>query len=216
MNSGRRAWVRRRANGSCPAVEAPGQIVRRFLKSEDGVTAIEFAILATPFFVFVFGIMAIGLQFFTINSLDHAVEVAARKIRTGEAQTKKDSSGNTMTIAKFRDLICDAASNFIERDCATRLRVHIQSAAQWANIVPRPCAQAGNMTNQVGNANSPVASQSGGAGQVVLVTVCYDWQLPVQFPFLNRILMKPADGIPLQSGGSLIQSVATFRTEPYE
>jgi hypothetical protein len=50
----------------------------------------------------------------------------------------------------------------------------------------------------------------------VLVTVCYDWQLPITFPYLQYMMMRPADGVPLASGGSLIQSVATFRTEPYE
>jgi hypothetical protein len=30
------------------------------------------------------------------------------------------------------------------------------------------------------------------------------------------MMMNPSDGVALESGGSLIQSVATFRTEPYE
>ncbi len=56
---------------------------RRFRANAQGVTAIEFGFVALPFMLFVFGIMAAGLQFFTVNALDNAVETAARKISHG-------------------------------------------------------------------------------------------------------------------------------------
>lgn len=182
------------------------------LKSdESGVTAVEFGILALPFFLFVLGIMAVGLQFFTINALDHAVEVAARKIRTGEAQ--RDGK----TVDDFKQLVCEAGGSYIEKDCnSEQLRVHVQSSGNWAGIDPRICAAAGQLSAEFGLGTDPLAASAGGAGAVVLVTVCYDWRLPIKFPYLQYMLMRPTDGIPLASGGSLIQSVATFRTEPYD
>ncbi len=206
------------------APHAPSRMARlpqcrtlnRFRRAEDGTTAIEFGMVAFPFLIFVLGILAVGLQFFTINSLDHAVEVVSRQIRTGQAQTVMDADGNTMTLAQFRNAVCSVAGRYIERDCNERVKVHIQSGNNWAAINPRPCAQAGVMTDQAGNDSDTVADTAGGAGQVVLVTVCYDWELPIHFPMLNRILMTPPDGVPLTSGGSLVQAVATFRTEPYE
>lgn len=182
-------------------------VVSRWRRNEDGVTAIEFGMVAFPFLLFVLGIMAVGLQFFTINSLDHAVETASRKIRTGEAQR------NNLTLGDFKQMVCDASRAYIEYDCE-RVVVHVQSAANWAGIDPSACASGGTLTPP-SDSNAPLADSSGGAEQVVLVTVCYDWQMPITFPYLRYMLMKPIDGIPLASGGALIQAVATFRTEPY-
>jgi Flp pilus assembly pilin Flp len=181
---------------------------RRFRKNAQGVTAVEFGFVAFPFMLFVFGIIAVGLQFFTVNALDNAVEAAARKIRTGEAQRAG------LTLQDFKDLICESGGYYIENDCS-HIYVHVQSATNWAEITPRECAEDGQMTPQA-NMTASLADSSGGAEQVVLVTVCYDWQLPISFPYLRYMMMRPIDGVPLESGGSLIQSVATFRTEPYE
>jgi hypothetical protein len=181
---------------------------RRFAGNRDGVTAVEFAIVALPFLLFVFGIMAVGLQFFTINALDNAVQKAARKIRTGEAQR----SG--MKLSEFKELVCESGGYYINQDC-DKIFIHVQNASSWGDIQPRACAENGQMTPQ-SNMTADLADASGGSEQVVLVTVCFDWQLPISFPYLQYMMMNPSDGVALESGGSLIQSVATFRTEPYE
>jgi Flp pilus assembly protein TadG len=180
----------------------------RFRANEDGVTAIEFGMVAFPFLLFVLGILAVGLQFFTINILDSSVETAARRVRTGQAQSAN------LTMGDFKNLICQATGGILQPNC-NDIYVHVQSGNSWADIVPRVCAENGQMTPQ-SNTTAALADSSGGSEQVVLVTVCYDWKLPVDFPYLQYLLMRPADGVALASGGSLIQSVATFRTEPYE
>ena len=181
---------------------------RRFRSNRDGVTAIEFGLVALPFTLFVLGIMAVGLQFFTVNALDNAVETASRKIRTGEAQRAG------LKLSDFKNLVCDAGGAYIKKDC-NNIYVHVQSATNWADISPRECARNGRMTAQ-SNMTANLVDSSGGAEQVVLVTVCYDWRLPIKFPYLQYMMMRPRDNVALASGGSLIQSVATFRTEPYE
>jgi Flp pilus assembly pilin Flp len=183
-------------------------VLTRFRRCENGVTMIEFGMVAFPFLLFVLGIMAVGLQFFTINALDHAVETASRKIRTGEAQRAG------LTLGDFKEIVCESGGTYIESDC-DQIYVHVQSAGDWAGIEPRQCASNGVMTAQ-SNTTEQLADSSGGSEQVVLVTICYDWQMPISFPYLQYMLMRPADGVALESGGSLIQSVATFRTEPYE
>jgi Flp pilus assembly protein TadG len=182
-------------------------LLTRFRRNRDGVTAVEFGLVAVPFLLFAIGIIAVGLQFFTINALDFAVETASRKIRTGQAQR------DNLTMGDFKNLVCESGGYYIEKDC-DNITVHVQSAGNWADIDPTPCAAGGQMTPQT-NTTAALADSSGGGSQVVLVTVCFDWQMPLAFPYLNYILMKPADGVPLQSGGSLIQSVATFRSESF-
>jgi hypothetical protein len=119
-----------------------------------------------------------------------------------------------MKLSDFKDLVCKSGGYYVEKDCE-KIYVHVQSAGDWAAIEPRPCASDGKMTTQ-SNMTADLVDSSGGSEQVVLVTVCYDWQLPITFPTLQYMLMHPADGVALESGGSLVQSVATFRTEPYE
>lgn len=182
-------------------------LLRRFRSNRDGVTAVEFGLVAMPFLLFAIGTMAIGLQFFTINALDFAVEKASRKIRTGQAQRAN------MSLGEFKSLICESGGDYIEKDC-DNIRVHVQNSSSWAGMAPTSCASNGQMTQQ-SNTTASLAESSGGAEQVVLVTVCYDWQMPLSLPYLNYMLMRPADNVPLQSGGSLIQSVATFRNENF-
>lgn len=193
----------------CPSHQSHSRaLITRFRRCENGVTMIEFGMVAFPFLLFVLGIMAVGLQFFTINALDHAVETASRKIRTGEAQRAG------YTLGDFKELVCSSGGAYIENDC-NQIYVHVQSAGDWAGIDPTQCATNGSMTPQ-SNTTAQLVDSSGGSEQVVLVTICYDWQMPISFPYLQYMLMRPADGVALESGGSLIQSVATFRTEPYE
>ena len=80
-----RSWYR-------PRPSRPG-----WLRNEDGVAAIEFAIVALPFFLFVFGIVGMGLYFLASTSLEYGAEAAARKVRTGEAD-KGD-----MTVGDFKN-----------------------------------------------------------------------------------------------------------------
>lgn len=182
-------------------------LLTRFRRNRDGVTAVEFGLVAGPFLLFAVGIIAVGLQFFTINALDFAVETASRKIRTGQAQR------DNLTMGDFKNLVCQSGGYYIDKDC-DNITVHVQSAGSWADITSTPCAAGGQMTPQT-NTTAALADSAGGGSQVVLVTVCYDWQMPLLLPYLNYLLMKPADGVPLQSGGSLIQSVATFRSEAF-
>jgi Flp pilus assembly protein TadG len=46
------------------------------VKDEQGTSAVEFAIVALPFFLFVLGLIGVGLYFFTMSSLSSGVEAA--------------------------------------------------------------------------------------------------------------------------------------------
>ncbi len=73
---------------------------RSFARDERGVTAIEFGILALPFFTIIFAIIETTMVFFAGQVLDSAVEDASRMIKTGRAQ----AAGYNMT--NFRSLMC--------------------------------------------------------------------------------------------------------------
>ncbi|MDX2145059.1 MAG: TadE/TadG family type IV pilus assembly protein [Rhodospirillaceae bacterium] len=186
-------------SSSAPRTPRASGILMRLFRCRRGTTAVEFGMVAGPFLMFALGVMGVGLHFFTSNSLDNAVAMATRQIRTGQAQ----KSG--MTLGQFRQSVCDAGGSYIK--CDNHLKVHVQSADRWSDITPRSCLTNGGLTEPPGGSSDPLSSQSGGAEQVVLVTLCYEWELAKYLPFLEVGDMN--------GGSAVMQAVTTFRTEPY-
>lgn len=188
-----------------PSCARPGSRLRAataaWLGNDRGAAAIEFALVALPFFLIVLGILGVGLYFFTISSLDHGVEAAARSIRTGQAQK------GAVTIGAFKQMVCDEAGSTI--DCS-KLNVLVQHAANWSGITPQACLDSNNkMVASTGASGDLLSAYSGSADQVVLVTLCYQWDLAQTFDFL--MLGTGANG----SGSAVIQASTAFRIEPY-
>ena len=74
---------------------------KRFRRDENGAVAVEFGMVALPFFALLFSIIEISLSFFSNQILETAVSEASRLIMTGQAQ----NSG--MTALQFRTAVCD-------------------------------------------------------------------------------------------------------------
>jgi Flp pilus assembly protein TadG len=185
MTSFVRGWLR-----------AEPRLVRRWRRDEAGVTAIEFAAVGLPFFMLLFGTMGVGLYFFTTFSLENALEKAARVIRTGQAQ----QAG--MTGQQFKNLVCSNAMQF--GDCQSKLLVNVRSYAEADETPPvtrNECLTNNGLTNVT-------IYEPGTASNVVLVTLCYEWEMAKYIPFLNLKDMS--------SGARLIQAATVFRTEPYQ
>lgn len=169
----------------------------RFSRDESGFTAVEFAMVSLPFLMLLFGTIAVGLFFFTTFSLENAVEKAARQIRTGQAQT----AGKT--TAQFKTDVCNLAPSFV--NCTGNLRINVVSNPSFSGAA----GAIASCTDGGGNLiPDPTATTvPGAAGDVVLVTVCYEWEMTKILPFLTLGNMP--------SGSRLIQASTTFRTEPY-
>ena len=179
-----------------------GNRVRNWRRDVSGTTAIEFGIVGVPFLMMCFGIITVGLHFLTTYSLENGVERAGRLIRTGQAQLL----GGGMTAADFRQKVCDNAASFI--DCSNNVKVHIQSWSDFSSIAPQACLDNNGNLASSGSDSASVASMAGGASSVVLITVCYEWELASRLPFLRLGRMS--------NGSALIQAATTFRTEPYQ
>ena len=171
-------------------------LLRRLRQDSSGTTAIEFAFVAAPFLMLLFGIMGVGLYFFTTFSLENAVEQTGRLIRTGQVQQ------GGMTAEQFKEKVCELAPAFV--DCANKLRVNVlnypDSEAIGPGTLPQ-CLDAG------GNLSDVTSYAPGDSDQVVLIWVCYEWALASKIPYLNLGNMA--------NGSRLIQAATTFRTEPY-
>jgi Flp pilus assembly protein TadG len=173
----------------------------RGLRDDRGATAVEFAIVALPFFLFVLGILFFGLYFFTTNALEHGAESAARQVRTGQAQK------SNITVGEFKQLVCDKSGSYITCD---KLHVLVQHAPTWAGIQPESCVDSSNsMAPSTGDSGDILYDYTGGASQVVLITLCYEWDLARSFGILG--MGSGDDG----SGPAIMQAATAFRTEPY-
>ncbi|MEL6227822.1 MAG: TadE/TadG family type IV pilus assembly protein [Pseudomonadota bacterium] len=177
------------------APHKPRKFLSRFSRNQDGTTAVELAMVAVPFLGLVFGIMAAGLYFFVTFSMENAVERAARMIRTGQAQVAG------MTTAQFKQEVCNRAPAFV--DCDGKMRVNVAIFDSFGAVDPPGC------TNDSGQLIPDPVDEAvpGQAGEIVLVTVCYEWELAGKMPFIKVGKMG--------NGSALIRASTTFRTEPF-
>ena len=171
------------------------RLIARWRANRSGATALEFGIVAMPFLMFLYGIMAVGLYFFTTFALENGLEQASRLIRTGQAQ----KAG--MTDVQFKNEVCSFIPGFI--NCQNKLLLNVRSFPQ-ADLTPivsrNECLNNGSLTN--------VTTYSPGvANQVVLITLCFEWEFANKLPFIRLGDMN--------GGSRLIQAATAFRTEPY-
>lgn len=158
-----------------------------------GVAAIEFAMVALPFFFMIFAVMQLGLLFVIDSVLENATLSAARLIRTGEASTRN------LTAAQFKTELCSHMSVF-STECASRATVDVRTITQFRNqTLPDP------VVNGQLPANPPYTN--GTTSSLILVRVWYKQPLiaPTMFQAMSR----------LSSGETLLSMTTAFRTEPY-
>ena len=66
--------------------------VKRLLRSKDGAAAIEFAMLAIPYFVIVFAIIETFVAYTAEQLVANAVDTMGRKLRTGNITYQHSTS----------------------------------------------------------------------------------------------------------------------------
>jgi hypothetical protein len=85
----------------------------------------------------------------------------------------------------------------------------VQHAATWSGITPQACVDGnGKMVGSTGSGDDMISKWTGSESEVVLVTLCYEWDLAKNFPFLNL----GNDG----KGPAIIQAATAFKSEPYK
>ncbi|HPF23305.1 MAG TPA: pilus assembly protein [Hyphomonas sp.] len=159
-----------------------------------GQTAVEFALIAAPFFFIIFGLMEICLIFIMSTVLEHAVSDASREIRTGQAQEAGFSQ------VEFRNSICDKMFGLM--GCDSNLHLDVKRLSSFST------ADLGSPVDADGNFDDgDFDFQPGGANEIVAVRVFYEWTL------VTPILSAPLAN--LANGKHLIQASAVFRNEPF-
>jgi Flp pilus assembly protein TadG len=173
----------------------PAGVARRLIRQQDGVAAIEFAIVAAPFLALMMAIIETALVFFASQVLETATADAGRYVMTGQAQ----GQATQFTPATFADWICNQYGfGLFNR---SKLSVDVQTYQAFNGI---------SMSNAVdanGNFNLNAAYNPGGPGSIVVVRVFYQW------PTFTHILGFNMSN--MNGGIRLLTATAVFRNEPY-
>lgn len=162
------------------------RLLPRFTHAQDGAVAIEFAFVAIPFFVLIFGIIELGLAFLVSMTLENAMMVVDRRIRTGDYQNA--------SAATYRTAICQQMS-WLGTSCASSLIIDVRTL---------PSFTSGS------SLETPKAAKTcwdpGGPNSIILVRGYYKW------PLITPLLQNAIGGT---AGNRQVNFTAVFANEPY-
>lgn len=180
----------------------PGLIAPRMLQrlrawgaDRRGVAAVEFAMIAAPFFFLIFGLLEICVIFIMSSVLEHGLNEAARGIRTGQLQT-----GGSFDRDAFEEIVCSEIFDLFA--CEGAIQLDVKTYSDFASTSnPSAIDEDGNLVSDDFEFNP------GGANDIVVVRVFYEWELMT--PILSALLAN------LSNNRRLLQSTVVFRNEPF-
>jgi Flp pilus assembly protein TadG len=168
---------------------------RRMVRNEDGVTAVEFGIIAFPFLLLVVALLETALVFLTTLDLENAVKDASRLIRTGQAQNA------SFDVAAFRHELCNNISLISNCESNGDLVIDVRSFNDFQSINLPPIYDSDS------DSFGETEYSQGNGLKVVVVRAYYKMKLLTQFP-----------GVGLANIGNshrLLDAIAVFRNEPF-
>ena len=171
-----------------------GIAVARLGRDQRGATAVEFSLVAVPFFALIFAIFNTAFAIFAANTLETAVADTARLIRTGQAQT----SG--LTADTFKAKICGQLVYMF--NCNAGLYVDVETYPTFGTIALSLPLDTNKNLKTTGYAFTP-----GHGGDIVVVRAFYAWPIIV-----NGLGNNFAN---LGNGDLLLAATSAFRNEPF-
>lgn len=176
-------------------------LTRRWKKQLDtwaddnsGATAVEFALIAAPFFFLIFGLLEISLIFIVSTTMEHGLYEATRQIRTGFAQN------NSISRAAFEQSVCDELFDLL--DCDNNLQIDVRTFSNFSS------ASFQNGIDGSGNFSSGNFQFNPGLrDEIVLARAYYEWNL------ITPVISAPLSN--LSNGNLLISAGVAFRNEPF-
>jgi Flp pilus assembly protein TadG len=171
-------------------------LFKRFKRDEKGAAAIEFALVALPFFAILFATFEIAMIYWAQGVLTEAVEPQARRGMTGELQ-----KGGSLSVQNLRDAICPKVNSMM--DC-NKLIIDVRT-------LPSFTQQANSSLLGSSGEIIPTEFDFGKRGDIVMVRVGYPWQ--VIFPFSLEITSFNVAN--MRDGAHLLQVTSVIRNEKF-
>ncbi|WP_074063005.1 MULTISPECIES: TadE/TadG family type IV pilus assembly protein [Rhizobium] len=180
-------------------------------RSRDGSAAIEFALLAIPYFMVIFAILETFIAFAAEELVSNAVDTMSRKLRTGQI-TNVVGQTTYKDRTAFRQEFCEEVSILIQcsdSEIATpnKLWLDIRTFSKFSDIpVTIPM-------NATGLDTTAMQYSPGGSGAINMVRAYYHWQVVTDLirPYITPY--RTTDGSRLND--YLIVATAAFQNEQY-
>jgi Flp pilus assembly protein TadG len=173
----------------------PSSLIARFRANRRGTVAIEFALIALPFFLLIFALIEVSLSFAAQEVMANATDDISRQLRTGQLKAA-DVSGT-----KLKTLICGKL--LMPATGCPELFVDLQTYTAFNKVPVTVPLKTGGDVNTTGFKNAP-----GGASTINQLRVFYRWPI---FSDLMKPRIATIDG----QGKILLFSTATWRNERY-
>ncbi|HXV31477.1 MAG TPA: TadE/TadG family type IV pilus assembly protein [Sinorhizobium sp.] len=188
---------------------ASRRLFRRLISDRKGATAIEFAILALPFFLVVFASIETFIAFTGEQLLANATDTLARKIRTGEITS-------TMSEEEFRQAFCEEISILMtcsatEAGQPQKLFLDVRTITDLTSFPPAIPRTGSSSSSDLDTSGFQFAP--GGPGTFNMVRAYYRWEVITDLvrPYVTNL--RPAGtSMPRDF---LMVATATFKNEDY-
>ena len=177
-------------------------LLGRFCRDKRGAYAVEFGLVALPFFGLLCGTAEVAWVSFNAEQLQAAVDRAARQVMTGAAQTNNYATANAFVSA----LLCPTDGSRIlpaSWDCS-KLILDIRTATAFASADTSRSFYAGQTQYCLGNPST-----------IVVVRTAYPMSAPFPLSIYNRYVGL-ANDVPNSPGWyHILTGTAVIKTEPY-
>ncbi|PCH47563.1 MAG: hypothetical protein COC23_01645 [Hyphomicrobiales bacterium] len=171
-----------------------GPKIKTFRRTDDGAAAVEFALVAIPFFVFVGAIFELTIHFFVSSVMNTAVADMARELRTNQV------TAGTHSEAEFKQYLCDKPMMAMFN--CDNLIVDVQVVATFgAPGIPR------NPNGTINSAGMGFNPGGTGSRSINILRVYYEWPTFMAFSNFSNDPMWA-------SGNRLMMSSEAFKLEP--
>jgi Flp pilus assembly protein TadG len=172
-------------------------LLRRFARARRGSAAVEFGIVALPFFLLTIGLAEISMIGFAQTSLDSGVSETARQIRTGRAQM------GGLDQQDIKAMLCTEVNRFMVLDCEENLHIDV---SRFDSFVEAGADDVNPIQDD--EFDPPNRYQPGAPSDIVVVRAYYNWQ--IMTPLFEPIFENVA------GGHRILFATMMFRNEPYQ
>ncbi len=169
----------------------------RFGRARAGATAVEFGLIALPFFFLTFGLAEVAMLGFAQTSLNFAVDEAGRRIRTGQAQLEG------VSYSGIQNEICTRLNRFMSLSCENTLYLDVDRFDSFLDAAAIDSPIDAGVFNNAGFGYAP-----GDPSEIVVVRAYYRWS--IMTPMFENIFGN------VSGGERILSSTMMFRNEPYE
>ncbi|MDR7143773.1 Flp pilus assembly protein TadG [Rhizobium sp. BE258] len=185
---------------------------RAFARSKDGSAAIEFALLAIPYFMVIFAIIETFVAFAAEELVSNGVDTMARRMRTGQITFSLGRATDVADVKDFRQRFCNEVSILINCSAAevatpNKLWLDVRTFTNFSDMpVTIPM-------NATGLDTTGIQYSPGGSGTKNMIRAYYKWQVITDLvrPYITPY--RSSTGAHLNE--FLIVATAAFQNEQY-